>query len=178
MCSSKRTQRLERLWGALVCLTVSPQMTLNFSLRLCVGYDQLVHQHASLAGHGGPNAADFVRQNLFDSVIKNPKFSTDIKTAFGERLHSCIAKPEQLAYVWVHFFEIFTMHANLHCDTRSPCSKSHSCACPSLRVLWLSTLQAVASICMWCLQPTLSLAHASGKACSLVLMAYTLVFCS
>lgn len=71
---------------------VSPQMTHNFSLRLCVGYDQLVHQHASLAGHGGPNAADFVRQNLFDSVIKNPKFSTDIKTAFGKRLH-CL-RPE------------------------------------------------------------------------------------
>ena len=59
----------------------------NCSLHLCLEDDQLVHKHASLAGHGGPNAADFVRQNLFDSVIKNPKFSTDIKTAFGERLH-------------------------------------------------------------------------------------------
>lgn len=42
-----------------------------------------------VAGHGGPNAADFVRQNLFEGLIKNPKFGTDVKTAFGENLHKC-----------------------------------------------------------------------------------------
>ncbi|CAL5221808.1 g4064 [Coccomyxa viridis] len=35
-------------------------------------------------GHGGPNAADFVRNNLFDSLLSNPKFPNDIKTALGE----------------------------------------------------------------------------------------------
>ena len=43
----------------------------------------------TVAGHGGPNAADFVRQNLFEGLIKNPKFGTDVKTAFGENLHNC-----------------------------------------------------------------------------------------
>ena len=35
-------------------------------------------------GHGGPNAADFVRNNLFDSLLRNPKFPKDIQTALGE----------------------------------------------------------------------------------------------
>ncbi|KAA6422946.1 MAG: phosphatase 2C [Trebouxia sp. A1-2] len=35
-------------------------------------------------GHGGPNAADFVRQNLFEGLVKNPKFGTDVKTALVE----------------------------------------------------------------------------------------------
>lgn len=43
----------------------------------------------NIAGHGGPNAADFVRQNLFEGLVKNPKFGTDVKTAFGENLHKC-----------------------------------------------------------------------------------------
>ena len=40
----------------------------------------------SCTGHGGPNAADFVRNNLFDSLLSNPKFPKDIKTALGEPL--------------------------------------------------------------------------------------------
>lgn len=43
----------------------------------------------TIAGHGGPNAADFVRQNLFEGLVKNPKFGTDVKTALGEELHRC-----------------------------------------------------------------------------------------
>ncbi|CAL8468810.1 g8351 [Coccomyxa elongata] len=35
-------------------------------------------------GHGGPHAADFVRANLFDSLLKNPNFPTDVSTALGE----------------------------------------------------------------------------------------------
>lgn len=35
-------------------------------------------------GHGGPNAADFVRQNLFDSLLKNSKFTSDLGTALVE----------------------------------------------------------------------------------------------
>ena len=38
-----------------------------------------------LAGHGGPNAADFVRNNLFDSLLSNSKFPEDIKAALGEQ---------------------------------------------------------------------------------------------
>ena len=47
------------------------------------------------AGHGGPNAADFVKQNLFDSLVKNPKFSTDVKTAFG-KLNCLVIVPKLL----------------------------------------------------------------------------------
>jgi protein phosphatase 1L len=35
-------------------------------------------------GHGGPNAADFVRQNLFDSLLKNPKFGSATAQALVE----------------------------------------------------------------------------------------------
>ena len=48
-------------------------------------------QICTAAGHGGPNAADFVRQNLFDSLVKNQNFSTDVKTAFGRSLCYCAA---------------------------------------------------------------------------------------
>jgi len=36
-----------------------------------------------VAGHGGPNAASFVKSTLFESLLTNPKYSTDIKTALG-----------------------------------------------------------------------------------------------
>lgn len=35
-------------------------------------------------GHGGPNAADFVRKNLFDSLLNNAKFTTDRTAAVVE----------------------------------------------------------------------------------------------
>lgn len=35
-------------------------------------------------GHGGPNAASFVQSTLFESLMANPKFSTDMKTALVE----------------------------------------------------------------------------------------------
>ncbi|KAL3137661.1 hypothetical protein ABBQ38_004936 [Trebouxia sp. C0009 RCD-2024] len=45
---------------------------------------QMVGCFGVFDGHGGPNAADFVRQNLFESLVKNSKFGSDIKTAFVE----------------------------------------------------------------------------------------------
>ena len=53
-----------------------------------------VAQHVAFfhAGHGGPNAADFVRQNLFDSLLKNNKFTSDLGTALGGA-HHLIAPP-------------------------------------------------------------------------------------
>ena len=41
-------------------------------------------QWCAYTGHGGPNAADFVRNNLFDSLLSNAKFPKDIKAALGE----------------------------------------------------------------------------------------------
>ena len=38
------------------------------------------------AGHGGSNAAAFVQANLFDSLLANSKFTSDINAAMGERL--------------------------------------------------------------------------------------------
>ncbi|KAK9829329.1 hypothetical protein WJX72_005218 [[Myrmecia] bisecta] len=35
-------------------------------------------------GHGGPNAADFVQANLFNSLLNNPKFGSDLTTAVVE----------------------------------------------------------------------------------------------
>ncbi|KAK9805433.1 hypothetical protein WJX73_006037 [Symbiochloris irregularis] len=35
-------------------------------------------------GHGGPNAADFVRQTLFERFVSNPNFTKDLKTALIE----------------------------------------------------------------------------------------------
>ena len=52
----------------------------NYTLQDCMA------QNIFHAGHGGPNAADFVRQNLFDSLVKNTNLITDVKTAFGERV--------------------------------------------------------------------------------------------
>ena len=65
-------------WAYLACLTVrarawrapGPENTRRLTPAL-------------LAGHGGPNAADFVRQHLFQRLLANPQFSTDIKTALS-----------------------------------------------------------------------------------------------
>ncbi|EIE22236.1 protein phosphatase 2C catalytic subunit [Coccomyxa subellipsoidea C-169] len=35
-------------------------------------------------GHGGPHAADFVRENLFDSLLSNAQFPSDVSLALGE----------------------------------------------------------------------------------------------
>lgn len=35
-------------------------------------------------GHGGPNAASYVKSTLFESFLTNPKYSTDIQTALVE----------------------------------------------------------------------------------------------
>ena len=35
------------------------------------------------AGHGGSRAAEFVKQNLFDNLLKHPKFLSDTKAAIG-----------------------------------------------------------------------------------------------
>eukprot|EP00798_Chlamydomonas_sp_ICE-L_P014538 gene14538-20578_t len=37
-------------------------------------------------GHGGPNAADYVRSNFFLNLLQHPKFSTNIEAAVGELL--------------------------------------------------------------------------------------------
>lgn len=37
------------------------------------------------AGHGGPNAADYVRSNLFINLLEHTKFTTDIASALGEQ---------------------------------------------------------------------------------------------
>lgn len=37
-----------------------------------------------LAGHGGPNAAEYVKQNLFINLVEHSKFSSDIASAVGE----------------------------------------------------------------------------------------------
>jgi len=39
-------------------------------------------------GHGGPNAADFVRSNLFKNLLQHPKWPGDIQRAIGEE--SCV----------------------------------------------------------------------------------------
>lgn len=38
-----------------------------------------------VAGHGGPNAADYVRSNLFINLLEHTKFTTDIASALGEQ---------------------------------------------------------------------------------------------
>eukprot|EP00955_Chlamydomonas_euryale_P010011 107421-Chlamydomonas_euryale.AAC.8 len=40
------------------------------------------------SGHGGPNAADFVRSNLFKNLLQHPKWPGDIQRAIGEE--SCV----------------------------------------------------------------------------------------
>jgi hypothetical protein len=37
-----------------------------------------------MPGHGGPNAADYVRTNLFVNLLEHTKFTTDIVSALGE----------------------------------------------------------------------------------------------
>jgi hypothetical protein len=37
-----------------------------------------------MPGHGGPNAADYVRTNLFINLLEHTKFTTDIVSALGE----------------------------------------------------------------------------------------------
>jgi hypothetical protein len=41
------------------------------------------HATPSIAGHGGPNAADFVRSNLFENLLLNIKFPSDVRGAIG-----------------------------------------------------------------------------------------------
>lgn len=40
-----------------------------------------------MPGHGGPNAADYVRTNLFINLLEHTKFTTDIVSALGEHQH-------------------------------------------------------------------------------------------
>ena len=35
-------------------------------------------------GHGGPNAADFVRSNIFLNLLQSKKFLSDLPGAVGE----------------------------------------------------------------------------------------------
>lgn len=47
----------------------------------------LVHGFCCLSvptGHGGPNAAVYVRSNLFINLLEHTKFTTDIASALGE----------------------------------------------------------------------------------------------
>lgn len=39
---------------------------------------------ACAAGHGGPNAADYVRTNVFLNLLQNNKFISDLPGAVGE----------------------------------------------------------------------------------------------
>lgn len=41
---------------------------------------------SGFAGHGGPNAAEFVEKTLFDCLMRNHKFSSDLSTAVGKYL--------------------------------------------------------------------------------------------
>lgn len=47
-------------------------------------YNDYVGMFGVFDGHGGPNAADFVRAQLFESLYNNPKFATDLRTAIVE----------------------------------------------------------------------------------------------
>lgn len=44
------------------------------------------------AGHGGPNAADYVRSNLFINLLSHTKFNTDIASALGEGDSGVVAR--------------------------------------------------------------------------------------
>ena len=48
----------------------------------------------AVAGHGGPNAADYVRQHLFAKLLANPKFNSDINTALSEPLTKHLASQD------------------------------------------------------------------------------------
>lgn len=43
-----------------------------------------------LSGHGGAQAAEYVKQNLFSNLIKDAKFITDTKSAIGAILLICV----------------------------------------------------------------------------------------
>jgi protein phosphatase 1L len=45
---------------------------------------QMVGLFGVFDGHGGSRAAEFVKQNLFDNLLKHPKFLSDTKTAIVE----------------------------------------------------------------------------------------------
>lgn len=47
------------------------------------------------AGHGGPNAADYVRSNLFINLLEHTKFATDISSALGEQCQQTAPAAEQ-----------------------------------------------------------------------------------
>ncbi len=78
----------------------------------------------TLAGHGGPNAADFVRQNLFEGLVKNPKFGTDVKTAFGENLHKC-ASLISISWSAVGALQTQMLHDNIQIYTLFLCLFLH-----------------------------------------------------
>jgi hypothetical protein len=46
------------------------------------------HHIASLAGHGGPNAADYVRGNIFNNLMMNAKFPSDMHGAIMDAYHT------------------------------------------------------------------------------------------
>ena len=72
------------LWASSVYLMVTTLLEVC-SLH-CARITWAVFEAGVLPGHGGPNAADFVRQHLFSKLLANPKFSSDIKTALSAPL--------------------------------------------------------------------------------------------
>lgn len=83
--------------------------------------EQLFFYHA---GHGGPNAADFVRSNLFDSLLNNQKFTTDRQQAVGEARIMCGFSTTQKNIIvinkctgagcWVHYLVCSCYHPCVH----------------------------------------------------------------
>jgi hypothetical protein len=68
------------------------------------------------AGHGGPNAADYVRSNLFINLLEHTKFTTDIASALGEpiqELHMLSGAPCRLDCLTAYGLAAAALHAVL-----------------------------------------------------------------
>ena len=94
--SSRRT-KAATLLACLECLTVSEEEQVGSIICLSKSIQSTVLISVHFAGHGGPNAASFVKSTLFESLLANPKFSTDVRTALGEFCGSCLPISSKMA---------------------------------------------------------------------------------
>ena len=83
-CSSKRTGAQGKLWDSLECLMVRHRTTLKQPCAHATMHKKRKPCHAARSGHGGPNAADYVRGNLFNNLLQHAKFPSDLHCAIGE----------------------------------------------------------------------------------------------
>lgn len=55
----------------------------NHMLLTKFGFPRLISEALMITGHGGSRAAEYLKEHLFDNLMKHPQFMTDTKLALS-----------------------------------------------------------------------------------------------